>query len=66
MSDQDLAYHLQMKFGLSYNEPNSYQLLAIKADISQLVSRGRTEPYRVCRRPSFLRECPDEKSKIYP
>ena len=24
------------------------------------------EPYRVCRRPSFLRECPDEKSKIYP
>ncbi|TFT07098.1 ABC transporter permease, partial [Proteus mirabilis] len=22
--------------------------------------------YRVCRRPSFLRECPDEKSKIYP
>ncbi|TFT80964.1 ABC transporter permease, partial [Proteus mirabilis] len=23
-------------------------------------------PYRVCRRPSFLRECPDEKSKIYP
>ncbi len=22
------------------------------------------EPYRVCRRPSFLRECPDEKSKI--
>ena len=25
-----------------------------------------TEPYRVCRRPSFLRECPDEKSKIYP
>ena len=26
----------------------------------------RHEPYRVCRRPSFLRECPDEKSKIYP
>ncbi len=25
-----------------------------------------SEPYRVCRRPSFLRECPDEKSKIYP
>ncbi|RLL26458.1 benzoate 4-monooxygenase, partial [Acinetobacter cumulans] len=24
------------------------------------------EPYRVCRRPLFLRECPDEKSKIYP
>ena len=26
----------------------------------------RIEPYRVCRRPLFLRECPDEKSKIYP
>ena len=25
-----------------------------------------TEPYRVCRRPLFLRECPDEKSKIHP
>ena len=25
-----------------------------------------TELYRVCRRPLFLRECPDEKSKIYP
>ena len=24
------------------------------------------EPYQVCRRPNFLRECPDEKSKIYP
>jgi len=23
------------------------------------------EPYRVCRRPLFLRECPDEKTKIY-
>ncbi|RBA30538.1 ABC transporter permease, partial [Acinetobacter junii] len=26
----------------------------------------RLEPYRVCRRPLFLRECPDEKSKIHP
>ena len=25
-----------------------------------------TEPYGVCRRPTFLRECPDEKSKIHP
>ncbi|WP_180082823.1 hypothetical protein [Acinetobacter sp. YH12201] len=25
-----------------------------------------TEPYRVCRRPTFLRECSDEKTKIYP
>ena len=26
----------------------------------------QSEPYRVCRRPTFLREYPDEKSKIYP
>ncbi len=26
----------------------------------------KTEPYRVCRRPTFLRECSDEKTKIYP
>ena len=25
----------------------------------------QAEPYRVCRRPIFLRECPDEKTKIY-
>ncbi|ENX65073.1 hypothetical protein F884_01236 [Acinetobacter sp. CIP 102143] len=42
MSDQDLAYHLQIKFGLSYNEPNSYQILAIKSDINQIVRSGRT------------------------
>ena len=24
------------------------------------------EPYRVCRRPTFLRECPNDKTKIYP
>ena len=27
---------------------------------------AKVEPYRVCRRPTFLRECPDEKSKIHP
>ncbi|NAR90989.1 hypothetical protein GPS45_16165 [Acinetobacter haemolyticus] len=37
----------------------------------QQLIRGATdllvnEPYRVCRRPLFLRECPDEKSKIHP
>ncbi|WP_180187253.1 hypothetical protein [Acinetobacter sp. YH01012] len=25
-----------------------------------------TEPYRVCRRPTFLRECSNDKTKIYP
>ncbi len=29
-------------------------------------SQAESEPYRVCRRPLFLRECPDEKSKIHP
>ena len=28
-------------------------------------SVGTTEPYRVCRRPFFLRECPNDKTKIY-
>lgn len=31
-----------------------------------LLAPNRSEPYRVCRRPLFLRECPDEKSKIHP
>ena len=31
-----------------------------------ILGAAESEPYRVCRRPSFLRECPDEKSKIYP
>ena len=26
----------------------------------------QTEPYRVCRRPTFLRECSNDKTKIYP
>ena len=32
----------------------------------QVISFLNNEPYRVCRRPTFLRECPDEKSKIHP
>ncbi|WP_333976855.1 DMT family transporter [Acinetobacter colistiniresistens] len=31
-----------------------------------VILTGCFEPYRVCRRPLFLRECPDEKSKIHP
>ena len=31
-----------------------------------LLNKVGIEPYRVCRRPLFLRECPDEKSKIHP
>ena len=34
--------------------------------MDSLILAFENEPYRVCRRPSFLRECPDEKSKIYP
>jgi hypothetical protein len=41
MSDQDLAHRLQMKFGLSYSEPNSYQIAAIKSEIVQIVNRGQ-------------------------
>ena len=34
--------------------------------LAQTTYREMSEPYRVCRRPLFLRECPDEKSKIHP
>ena len=34
--------------------------------IQQAKLSFQNEPYRVCRRPLFLRECPDEKSKIHP
>ncbi|RVT31170.1 helix-turn-helix domain-containing protein [Acinetobacter indicus] len=39
---------------------------SIKAITRELGVSRNTEPYRVCRRPTFLRECPDDKSKIYP
>ena len=29
-------------------------------------TKHRAEPYRVCRRPTFLRECSNDKTKIYP
>ena len=32
----------------------------------KILRAGDTEPYRVCRRPTFLRECPNDKTKIYP
>ncbi|WP_180176029.1 hypothetical protein [Acinetobacter sp. YH12025] len=38
----------------------------IEEQIEDLEHYLGTEPYRVCRRPLFLRECPDEKSKIHP
>ena len=39
-----------------------YNLPQVTQNMVSFVS----EPYRVCRRPLFLRECPDEKSKIHP
>ena len=51
-----------------------FQMLAAFAEFERSMIRERqreginkaNEPYRVCRRPSFLRECPDDKIKIYP
>nr|WP_017396002.1 FAD-dependent monooxygenase [Acinetobacter haemolyticus] len=43
-----------------------YVASRIRAGILEQVSVDLFEPYRVCRRPLFLRECPDEKSKIHP
>ena len=54
---------------LKYNQV--CELLNVTRDclrkiIENDLSFPRPEPYRVCRRPLFLRECPDEKSKIHP
>ena len=43
-----------------------YQSYAQILNASQLPTHFQHEPYRVCRRPTFLRECSDEKTKIYP
>ena len=53
-------------------------LLDLRTDLSLLTNQGdlskdnqeieaiqKNEPYRVCRRPTFLRECPNDKTKIY-
>ena len=50
------------------------QLKAFASQIEEKIAKfnkallllSSPEPYRVCRRPLFLRECPDEKSKIHP
>ena len=39
---------------------------AIWVHFETITAERLTEPYRVCRRPTFLRECSDEKTKIYP
>ena len=38
----------------------------IQSQQYDLSTNSSNEPYRICRRPLFLRECPDDKSKIYP
>ena len=37
-----------------------------KLGVTGTIAKDYVEPYRVCRRPTFLRECPDDKTKIYP
>ena len=48
---------------LNRNTPAFY---CVPADLYETMMEQLDEPYRVCRRPLFLRECPDEKSKIHP
>lgn len=38
----------------------------IYIDHTIVKEQTQIEPYRVCRRPNFLRECPNDKTKIYP
>ena len=71
-----MAHHLQQaKYFFSeykydacitdLNLPDGSGLDLVK-HVSQHYPKTPIEPYRVCRRPLFLRECPDEKSKIHP
>ena len=41
--------------------------LSSQSQVSDWKNGGKIayEPYRVCRRPFFLRECPNDKTKIY-
>ena len=42
------------------------QLKVLKSCVHYVKDKHRHfEPYRVCRRPFFLRECPNDKTKIY-
>ena len=43
---------------------DSAQHLKTEEDM-QAYLQACIEPYRVCRRPFFLRECPNDKTKIY-
>lgn len=45
---------------------SAYKACKTRVDAVQKALNDTFEPYRVCRRPLFLRECPDEKSKIHP
>ena len=45
---------------------NTPAFYCVPADLYETMMEQLDEPYRVCRRPLFLRECPDEKSKIHP
>ena len=66
----------KMKMALPHIVPLSKQALDILEVIQPITgmkqyvfynySTAKPEPYRVCRRPTFLRECSDEKTKIYP
>ena len=40
--------------------------IGIDAETLQIRASQLTEPYRVCRRLSILRECSDDQIKIYP
>ena len=57
----DIGYVERIKFIL-----NCRTLNMSLNEIRQLLTYKDNEPYRVCRRVNILRECPDEKSKIYP
>ena len=42
--------------------PEEFKIEAVK----QVIEKGYSEPYRVCRRVNILRDYSDEKTKLYP
>lgn len=50
----------------SGNTAQTLLIAVLPLILAWIQKQGGFEPYRVCRRSTFLRECSDEKIKLYP
>ncbi|OHC21601.1 MAG: hypothetical protein A3F63_15740 [Pseudomonadales bacterium RIFCSPHIGHO2_12_FULL_40_16] len=65
-SKQDYDQNKLDKILNKFREKSSIYKVYLTDYLKDEVFRNRAnEPYRVCRRPFFLRECPNDKTKIY-